>query len=1802
MPTIREAFVTAVHHHEAGQLPEAEQLYRLILQQQADYAPAVHGLGLIAYQAGHIDAAIAHYRQAIALKPNFPEVYNNLGLALVAQGEFASAIAAYRQAIQLNFNYVEAHTNLGHALRQQGCLPEALAAYDQAIAVNPNFVSAHWNRALGLLLAGDLRQGFREYEWRWRREGKQPRPFAQPCWDGSDLQGRKILLYAEQGCGDTIQFVRYATWVAQAKGGQVIVECQAPLVKLIATMPGVQQAIAQDTPLPDFDVQMPLMSLPTCHGTTLETVPAIVPYLRFPANTTVTLPTTAETQLKVGIVWSGNPENRNNLNRSCQPQDFRALLQVPGVTLYSLQKEATAEELAQLNEPGRVYDLSNQLDDFASTAAAIAQLDLVITVDTAVAHLAGALGKPVWVLLCFAPDWRWMLERDDTPWYPTMRLFRQPKFADWASVFEQVVTALQAENAIELPNISLEQGLHYQQMGQLATAEKLYRQILQQEPDRAEVWQLLGAVVNSLGRPTEAIAAYEQAIALKPDFVEAHANLGVILNEQGQSEAAIAHYQQALAVRPNAGELHHNLAVALAAQDRLTEAVIHCQQAIALRPNFATTYNNLGTVWEHLGEHEKSLACYQQAIAIQPEHVDARFSRAVAWLRAGNLRQGFIEYEWRWRRPDMRPQAFRQPIWDGSDLQGQPILLHAEQGFGDTIQFARYAELVAQRGGQVIVACQRQLARLLRSLPAIHQIAVDGETLPQFAVHAPLLSLPRILGTTLETIPAAVPYLQAPPAAIALTVPPNTRAKVGIVWTGSPTHPYNYKRTCPLPEWEPLLRTPGVAFYSLQKGPQVEDLAQLPDTVQVQDLSEQLPDFAETAAAIAQLDLVITIDTSVAHLAGALGKPVWLLLDTCPDWRWLLNRDDSPWYPTMRLFRQTTTGDWVEVIERVQAALQTWLDELPKTLITDVGAAIATAIQHHQADRWSDAEQIYRQVLQQNPQQLDALHLLGVMAHQKKNFADARAYLTRVLALEPNFAEAHTNLASTLREQGDFTNAIAHTQKAIALNPSFANNYVTLGFIYRQQGNLAQAIAAYNQALAINPDDIETHWNRALVWLLAGDFRQGFAEYEWRWQRPHRRPRPFTQPLWDGSDLRGQRILLHAEQGFGDTIQFIRYASLVADRGGKVIVECQEPLLRLLQTVAGIDQLVAKDTALPEFDVHTPLLSLPRLMETTLATIPAAVPYLTPPRSELRLTAPIGNLKVGLVWSGSRTNQNNHHRACPPHELQPLLTIPGISYYCLQKEKSVAEWAELTEGGAEVQDLSPLLSDFAETAAAIAQLDLVITVDTAVAHLAGALGKPVWLLLTFAPDWRWMLHRPDSPWYPTMRLFRQSTPDDWAGVIKRVTAALEQFANRGSSSPQNWGARGAEIPATERPSPPFQAPATASATPQPIGIGWQVGLMTGWGVYGLNLTLQLLRSPSHSPMLLVPASMGSGMMNPLHQVLLQPAIAQQQNLQGILASYPDKQIVLDKPILHALGKDFASKLLPKVSGQRNIGVVFFEDTHLEPEAIARAKSFEAIVAGSQWNADVLRSYGCQQVHAVPQGVDPTIFHPAPRSNLFGDRFVIFSGGKLEHRKGQDIIVAAFKRFHARHPDALLVTAWHNFWPQFMVGLDQAGHVQGLPKVSPDGRLEIIDWLTANGISADACVDVGPIPNHLAGQIVREADVAVFTNRAEGGTNLVAMECLACGVPTILSANTGHLDLIGEARCYPLQSQGSVKPTPFFRGTDGWGESDVEEVVEALEQVYRDRTQARQRGWAAVTFMQDWTWEKQVKRLLDALSL
>ena len=844
--------------------------------------------------------------------------------------------------------------------------------------------------------------------------------------------------------------------------------------------------------------------------------------------------------------------------------------------------------------------------------------------------------------------------------------------------------------------------------------------------------------------------------------------------------------------------------------------------------------------------------------------------------------------------------------------------------------------------------------------------------------------------------------------------------------------------------------------------------------------------------------------------------------------------------------------------------------------------------------QYEDAIAAYQQVLKLKPDHRQSLHNLGACLQNLEQFEGAADAYQQALALKPDHAIAHNSLGETLRKLGRVEAAIEHLRQAIVLDPTFAEAHNNLGVASYYCGQFAEAGDRYQEALRLNPNYANAQLNYGFLLLLRSDLEAGFRYYEQRWAGQSLTPPRFPQPEWDGSNLNGKTILLCHEQGFGDLIQFIRYAPLVAARGGRVIVGCSAPLLRLLKTAPGIEQLILEGETMPPFDCYALLLSLPYLLGTTLDTIPAVIPYLSTPQ----VSTPNTILKVGIVWGGNSKNGNDRDRSITLTELLPLLSLTEVEFHSLQKGRSEElQQFQAAHPTISIVDFDQQLEDFADTAAAIAGLDLVISVDTSVAHLAGAMGKPVWVLLSAVPDWRWFLDRTDSPWYPTARLFRQRCLRDWSSVtesIKNKLAALirNKFQNLNSNVRNS-----VQISDSKNNQKLIM---NSSPKTKKIGIGFPIGGNLGWGVYGLNLALQLLKISNLEPVSLMGISALS--LNPVLRSRLNSVLDYSQQIQTLLTQHPDKILTTNLLLLKPLGNHFAtSEENRRIQGTHNIGVIFSEDTHFLPHEIEQAKRYDRLIAGSTWNAEILQSYGLTQVELVQQGIDPTLFHPAPKSELLRDRFVVFSGGKLEYRKGQDIVVAAFRIFRSRHPEALLLTAWHNHWVNTMTGLDRANHVTGVPSVDAHGRLQVTRWLTENGIPADAVLDVGMIPNAIAPQVLREADVAVFTNRGEGGTNLVAMESLACGIPTIISMNTGHLDLIGDDRCYPLRTQGQVVGNEHYQGTEGWGESQVEEVVEQLEQVYRDRAEAQRRSNAAARFMQDWTWENQVQRSLLVLA-
>jgi glycosyltransferase involved in cell wall biosynthesis len=382
-------------------------------------------------------------------------------------------------------------------------------------------------------------------------------------------------------------------------------------------------------------------------------------------------------------------------------------------------------------------------------------------------------------------------------------------------------------------------------------------------------------------------------------------------------------------------------------------------------------------------------------------------------------------------------------------------------------------------------------------------------------------------------------------------------------------------------------------------------------------------------------------------------------------------------------------------------------------------------------------------------------------------------------------------------------------------------------------------------------------------------------------------------------------------------------------------------------------------------------------------------------------------------------------------------------------------------------------------------------------------------------------------------------------------------------------------------------------------IHWGISSFFGWGVYGLNLALNWAGDSGIEARTSFPYNPDQVVVDPLRRLALRGFEYNSRQFVSQLKPFEGKAANVEATLLSALGNDFSMSKGPhntEIHGKPTIGVVFFEIPQLSAETLARAQRFPLIVCGSSWNEEILRAYGLGNVTTVIQGIDPTLFHPAQRQGVLSDRFMVFSGGKLELRKGQDLVMAGFARFAKRHPEALLVTAWHSPWPQFARTLDRSGKAAPLP-FGADNKPDLAAWARANGLAETQFLDLGAVPNALMPPILREMDVALFPNRSEGGTNLVAMEAMACGVPTILSANTGHLDLIDGKNCYALETQAKVSGEGAGVGSvAGWGESSVDEIEDTLERAWRDRNDARRRGERGAAKLGGYSWSRTAEQM------
>lgn len=904
---------------------------------------------------------------------------------------------------------------------------------------------------------------------------------------------------------------------------------------------------------------------------------------------------------------------------------------------------------------------------------------------------------------------------------------------------------------------AVQQAKAWIEAGRLSEARALCEALLERYPMSANACAMLALTHYRQGLHDRAAALFERAVVRlsQPDAQLLH-NWASALESACRFDEAERVYNEALALQPERVDTLGQLGCMLRNLGRVDEALVLHARMLALHPQDAQTVYVYGGSLYQAGRVDEAMAVLARALALNPKLDEARSNLGICHLLKGEFELGWEAFEARWQSPQMKGSwaPFPAPVWQAEDLNGKAFLAWAEQGLGDNIQFVRYLGLLRARYPQVRLAFwgPKTLFRLMQGFAQHHQIQLLArEDAPQPSLirgmdfHAPLMGLPRLLGTRLSSIPGEVPaYLslneawlspwrervaQLPPLPDDAGLP---CLNVGLVWSGQREGVMVEKRNIHPQTLTPWLDVPGVRWFSLQVGS--EQQAQMVGTRwqgRVLDWTGDIADFADTASFARALDLVICVDTSTAHAASATGTEVWMLSRSDGCWRWLQQRCDSPWYPRMRIFRQAQPLLWAPVVQEVTAALH---DAVARKRGLPVPIAMS------------------------EPAPVSSVSL--------------SAPLERARLL--------THQGHALRKAGDLEGAIRAYDDAIALAPQVAAPWQLKGFALRMMLRLPEAEACYRRALVLEPDNAQSHFNLAIVLLLQRRYAQGWDEMVWRWHLPGQMRPAMPGRLWMGERLAGQSLLLYQDQGLGDVIQFARYVPLLLAQGAQVVLALRSPLLRLMResfsTMGGV-QVVDMDLPLPQVPWHASLLDVPRCL--ACEERPDLAAYLTAPPERVRawaqrLQALPGSRRVGLVWRGNPQRLRNDHRSVPAEWVRPLRELADVAWVSLQVDVQ-AEDAALRGEGESASWLEPLdaLTDLAETAALIMGLALVITVDTSVAHLAAALGRPTWVMLAHDSDWRWQVERNDSPWYPSVQIFRQPQPGDWAAVVEKIRFQLK---------------------------------------------------------------------------------------------------------------------------------------------------------------------------------------------------------------------------------------------------------------------------------------------------------------------------------------------------------------------------------------------------------------------------------------------
>lgn len=764
-----------------------------------------------------------------------------------------------------------------------------------------------------------------------------------------------------------------------------------------------------------------------------------------------------------------------------------------------------------------------------------------------------------------------------------------------------------------------------------------------------------------------------------------------------------------------------------------------------------------------------------------------------------------------------------------------------------------------------------------------------------------------------------------------------------------------------------------------------------------------------------------------------------------------------------------------------------------------------------------------------------------------KQIEEALKQLLSLYLIAPNIPDISLNIANVFLIKNENEKAREYFLKLVDTNLAGAG-FNGLGLIELRKMETEKAEHHFRQAIKKEPDTPDFHYNLSHTLLIEGNLAEGFREYSWRMKRDEFIKREFSRPELIHEDVYHKRILIWDEQGIGDIIQFIRYAKLLKQRGAEVYFHCAANVVSLFENFQFIDKIIPRNaTEEPQidYDYQISLLNLPNYFGTTIESIPDKDKYIDADANLVQAWknyfSQFAGRKVGIVWAGNPKHNNDKNRSIRLSEFARLFENKDCTFFALQKGFGI-EQAE--EFNSKVIILDSQIKSLNDTTAIIENLDLVITVDTSVVHLAGALGKETWLLLPFSPDWRWIKDINYSPWYNSVKIFRQSKPMQWNDVFEAVDISLKNKKT-------------AEIISDNR---------NQRIENPKLYLGLTSGENFGWGVCSKYLKKELASNR-------IAESLEEYYSN-----------TDEENIEG--------------KIFHGL-TDLEFNSIYKVRGSQNYGYTFFEN-ELLPTSVENSKKYDLVIGGSTWCKEKMEAKGINNTDVLIQGIDPDMFYPV-QPNKNENLFVIFSGGKFELRKGQDLVLAAVKHIMQKYNNVILINAWYNFWAKSLNTMVKSRYIN-FEATSANWNELMQNVYRKNGLDASRIFTLPITPNEKLRELYSKTDIGLFPNRCEGGTNLVMMEYMACGLPVIASYNSGHKDIINENNSIPLMSMKEFRIFDNNNLIADWEEPELDEIISKLEFAYEYRNGIRKIGENAGKCMMNFTWSKTSKDLLKIVDI